>query len=468
MSKKYNSGACFDFHKQQLGRRSLLRIGGAGLLGLTTPALLQAKAKSKTNLKVRAKSVIFLYQFGGPSHLDTFDMKPDAPDKVRGELKPMKTVVPGVSVCEQLPEVAKVMDKLTVIRSMTHKMKNHNSASYYALTGSPPPLDDIRLRNSIDLIPAYGSVVDALSPNRDAVPGFVSFPHLMRDGSTTPGQSSSFLGKKHAPLFIRRDPNKSDFRLPELSLPAGLSSQRIQRRRELQKMIDQQAGLMESSAEAKGLDEFYDKALQMITSSKVRSAFDLSKESKKTRDAYGRHTYGQSCLLARRLVEVGVKFVNVYFSNSIGGQSTTSGGWDTHGRNKKKMYPIMKKYHLPLTNQTLPTLINDLKDRGLLDETLIVWMGEFGRTPRINNAASRDHWPTCYTTVLAGGGTRGGTIYGASDHNGALVAKDPVKPDDLAATMYYLLGIDPTSEIHDATNRPRPIAAGKLVRGVIA
>ena len=372
MSRSYACGGLTD---SLISRRKLLAIGGAGMLGLTLPRLAMAKKQGKAAPKAKADSVIFLYQFGGPSHLDTFDMKPQAPEGIRGPLKATQSVVPGLPVVEHLPEMAKVMDKVTLVRSMTHKMKNHNSASYYALTGHAPPLDDIRLRDSIELYPAYGSVVDHLASRRDNMPTFAAFPHVIRDGSITPGQHASFLGKTHDPLLITDDPSKSNFRLPELSLPSGVSVARLDRRRRLQKLIDQQTGMLERSAKTRGLDAYYERALAMITSSKVRQAFDLSKEPGKLRDKYGRHTYGQSCLLARRLVEAGVKFVNVYFSNSIGGQSTTSGGWDTHGFNNTRMFPIVKKRHFPITDQTLPTLLRDLDDRGLLDRTLIVWMG---------------------------------------------------------------------------------------------
>jgi hypothetical protein len=412
--------------------------------------------------------VIFLYQFGGPSHIDMFDMKPDAPDAVRGPHKPMPSNVPGIHVSEHLPRVAKVMDKVTLVRSMTHTMKNHNSASYYALSGHAPPTDDIRLKDSLELFPAYGSVVDALSPSDGEVPTSVAYPYLIRDGSVTPGQRASFLGKAHDPFFFTADPNAADFRLPELSLPADVPVGRLEERRELQKLIDRQSHLLDHSAAARGLDEYYDKALAMLNSSRLRRAFDLSSEPQWLREAYGRHTYGQSCLLARRLVEAGAKFVTVYFSDSIGGQSTERGGWDTHGFNNTHMYPIVEKYHLPITDQTLPTFLLDLDSRGLLDDTLVVWMGEFGRTPRINSQTSRDHWPQCYTALLAGGGVRRGFVYGASDKNGAYPAKDPVRPDDLAATMYYLLGIDPETEVYGLGNRPVAISSGKPVMGLMA
>lgn len=463
--KRLLSSACPGF-QAACSRRYLLKVGGLGLLGLTMPGLLRAAEKQKAP-GARANSVIFLYQFGGPSHLDMFDLKPNAPEGIRGPLKGMPSSVPGMWVCDQMPRVAKIIDRVTLIRSMHHTMKNHNSASYYALTGHEPPVDDIRLRDSIELFPAYGSVVDRLKPVSGEMPTFVSYPYLIRDGSVTPGQHASFLGKVHDPFFISEDPNSPDFNLPELSLPASLSYERLEQRRELQKVIDAQSKLLDFSAMAQGLDAYYSKALAMLNSTKLREAFNLSAEPAAVRERYGRHTYGQSCLLARRLVEAGSRFITVYFSGNIGGQSDTSGGWDTHGFNNTRMYPIIQKYHLPITDQTLPTLIEDLEQRGLLETTLVVWMGEFGRTPKINENASRDHWPQCYTVLLAGGGVKRGFVYGESDKTGSFPAKDPVRPDDLAATIFHLLGIDPATQVYAAGNRPVAIAEGKPVLGVI-
>jgi hypothetical protein len=463
---KDRSFACGGFN--QMSRRALLKVGGLGLLGLTMPKLLMAAA-GKQGPKARANSVIFLYQFGGPSQIDMFDMKPDAPEGIRSPHQPMATNVPGIQITEKLPRLAKMMDKVTLIRSMHHTMKNHNSASYYALTGHAPPVDDIRLKDSLDLFPSYGSVVDHLAPVASGdVPTFAAYPHVIRDGSVTPGQGASFLGKAHDPLLITQDPNSPDFSLPELSLPANMSYDRLSARRELQQLIDAQSRLLDHSAAARGLDSYYEKALAMLNSNRLRDAFNLSAEPEPVREAYGRHTYGQSCLLARRLVESGVKFVTVYFSNNIGGQSTTSGGWDTHGFNNTRMYPIVEALHLPMTDQTLPTLLEDLDQRGLLDTTLVVWMGEFGRTPKINENISRDHWPQCYTTLLAGGGVKRGFVYGASDRHAAYPAEKPVRPDDLAATMFYLLGIDPHTEVQAVGNRPVLIANGNPVMGLLA
>src|SRR3954467_10395006 len=464
----FNS-ACCGFRQSTISRRHLLKGGGLGRLGPTMPALLQAEANSKAaKIKARAKSVIFLYQFGGPSHIDMFDMKPNAPEGIRGPHKPISSKADGIVVSEHLPRMAKVMDKVTLIRSMTHNMKNHNSASYYALTGHAPPVDDIRLRDSLDLFPAYGSVVDKLAPVSGEIPTAISYPYVIRDGAVTPGQHASFLGKVHDPFLITQDPNASDFKLPELSLPASVSYERLSARRELQKMIDAQTRLLDYSASARGMDAYYEKALAMLHSEKLRNSFDLASEPESVREKFGRTSYGQSLILARRLVEAGTRFVTVYFSSNIGGQSTTSGGWDTHGFNNTRMYPIIEKYPLPITNQTLPVFLEDLDERGLLDTTLVVWMGEFGRTPKINANVSRDHWPDCYTVLLAGGGVKRGFIYGASDKEGAYPAENPGRPDDLAATIFYLLGIDPHTEVRGVGNRPLLIASGNSVNGVVA
>jgi Protein of unknown function (DUF1501) len=457
------SHACPEFEKaRRWSRRAALRVGTAAVAGLNLPTLLRAASLAPTR-SGKAKHMIFLHQFGGPSHIDTFDMKPDAPSGIRGEFKPISSKQAGLNLTEHLPRMASVIHRFAQLRSVHHRMRNHNSATYYSLTGHAPPIDDIRLRDTLELYPTYGSTVARLRPVEDpAVPAFVSYPHVLRDGSVTPGQHASFLGKQFDPFFVGQDPNDAGFRLPELSLPESLPMGRLDDRRGMLREIDRQSALLEASATARGIDAFYDRALTMLASPKVKQAFDLSREEPKLRDAYGRTTYGQSCLLARRLVEAGTRFVSVYFSNSIG--SAKSGGWDTHGENFKGL----KDRLLPMTDQTVPTLINDLEARGLLDETLIVWMGEFGRSPRVQTTPKfgpdgRDHWPSCYTALLAGGGVTPGAIYGSSDRIGAFPATDPVTPDDLAATMFWALGIDPTTEVVDTLGRPLPIAAGKAI-----
>lgn len=419
----------------------------------------------KASLPSKAKAVIFLHQFGGPSQMDTFDMKPNVPDAYRSPYKPIPSSLAGVPICEMISGMAPLMNKVTIIRSVHHEMKNHNSAGYYSLTGYSPPSDDQRLRDSRDLAPAMGSIVDKLRPSKGPIPNFVSFPHVIRDGSVTPGQHASFLGKSHDPFFIGQDPNSIDFKLPELVLPSSFTSKRLENRKEMMQAIDDTSKLIEKSIRAKGIQENFDRALEMLQSNRLKTAFDLSSEPESVRKKYGRTTYGQSCLLARRLVEAGVSFVNVYFSQSIGG---CEGGWDTHGFNNKPMYPIMKNHLLPITNQTLPTLISDLEERGLLESTLVFWAGEFGRTPKINNLSGRDHWPQCYTVLMAGGGIKKGFVFGSSDSKGAFPAQDPVRPEDLSATIYNQLGISHKTEIKDNLNRPLPISPGKVIQEVIA
>jgi hypothetical protein len=446
--------ACHSLHlSRRLSRRDLLTAGSIGTLGLALPGLLQAEALAAAGGKATAKSILLLYQWGGPSHLETFDMKPDGPEESRGQFKPIPSTVPGLQVCELLPRFAEVMDRVTLVRSISHDFKNHNPPGYYGLTGHAPPLDDQRLRDTPDLFPHYGSVIDYLAPAPKEIPSFVAMPATIHDGSPVPGQHASFLGKMHDPLLIRQDPNSPNFKLPELSLPQGLTPERLQDRRALLDLVDSQLSLQERLAAARGIQAYHDRAFAMLSSPRVKQAFDLSQEPDKVRDAYGRTTYGQCALLARRLVEIGVRLVSVYYCRPGGGFI-----WDTHANN----FPELKDSLLPTTDRTVPTLLSDLEQRGLLEETLVVWMGEFGRTPKINKDAGRDHWPTCYPAILAGGGMKRGFVYGASDSAGAYPAENPVRPDNIAGTMYCALGLDPRTEVRDLQNRPLPIAGDPI------
>lgn len=457
------SRGCDDLiETTRLSRRGLIRAGLAGFAGLNLPTLLRATEGAK--LAAKAEHVIFLQQWGGPSHLDTFDMKPETVEAYRSEFKPIASDTPGIRLTEHLPRFARVLGKFAQVRSVNHRMGNHNSAGYYSLTGHAPPVDDQRLRDTLELYPSYGSVASRFRPTVDtSLPSYVSYPYIVRDGSVTPGQGASFLGKGHDPFFINRDPNGSDFALPELRLPESLPLGRLDDRRGLLGRIDAQNAALRETATARGIDAFYDRALSMLASPKVRGAFDLTREPAKLRDDYGRTPYGQGCLLARRLVESGVRFVTVYYSATIG-MGVGSGGWDTHGNN----FNDLKDRLLPITDKAVPTLIEDLESRGLLDKTLVVWMGEFGRSPKIGLSASaktpgRDHWPKCYTVLMAGGGITPGAIVGSSDRNGAYPATDPTKPDDIAATIYWALGIDPATEVVDTLGRPLPIASGSPI-----
>ena len=443
-----------------LDRRAVLRVGFGGLGAALTPGFLAAASR-----EAKAKTIIFLHQWGGPSHHDTIDPKPDVPDVVRGELGVMPSSLPGTPICDRLPRLARLLNRTCQIRSLHHTMANHNSAGYYSLTGMAPATDDQRLRDSRDLFPAYGAIADRFAPSPPGVPGFVSFPHTIADGSITPGQHASFLGKRHDPLFVGQDPNQAGFKLPELALPADITPERLARRGEARRIIERQLGDLENAAMARGLGEQYDRAHALLASSQVREAFDLSREPAPSRDRYGRTTYGQSCLLARRLAEAGCRWIQVYLHPSIGG---AMGGWDTHGFRGEAMYPILKKHLLPLMDQTLPTLLEDLEERGLLETTLVVWVGEFGRSPRINNLAGRDHWPKCYPALLAGAGVKRGHVYGRSDKLGAYPAADACRPEDLSATLFHLLGINPATEIRDPLNRPLPLSPGRILEGILA
>lgn len=461
---------CESYRSWYGNRRSLLRIGGLGLAGLSLPQTLRAETLSQgqtsaPRLKARAKNVIFLHQHGGPSHIDTFDMKPSAPDGIRGEFHPISSSLAGVPITEHLPRWGETLHLWGQVRSVHHKMKNHNSAGYYCLTGKAPPTDDQRLRDSLELYPAYGSVVSKmLGPVQPGMPPFVAFPHVARDGSITPGQHASFLGKRFDPFFFSADPNSSSFALPELQLPDSVDLARLDRRRTLLEVVDAQLGLKHQSSVAGGMDEFQLQALGILSAPGLKQALDIAQEPEWLRDAYGRTTYGQSCLLARRLIEAGTRFVTVYFASSIGGKG--SEGWDTHQDN----FNDLKNRLLPITDQTVPTLIADLRSRGLLDETLVVWMGEFGRGPKIGDrdGKGRSHWPECYTVMMAGGGVTGGAIYGASDAHGAYPASDPVRPEDISATLYWALGIDPASEVVDTQSRPLPISPGSPVTALFS
>ncbi len=448
--------ACPDFYRSSLSRRQMLQVGALGTLGLSLPAALRAEAQS--SLKVRAKSVIFLHQFGGPAHQDTFDMKPDAPAELRGEFKPIPSSLPGLNVCELLPRVSRIMHNFTVVRSVNHRVGAHNSATYYSLTGHTPQVDIVSATASASDFPAYGSVVSKLGPSTRRVPTFVALPWMIADGVfRTPGQFAGYLGKEHDPLFITKDPNARNFSVEDLTLPIEVPLERVSSRRALRSGLAAYAQLNESIAAVHGLEVYQQKALSLLTSSETQRAFDIEAEDPRLRDRYGRTSYGQSVLMARRLVEAGVRFVTVFYSPHIN-------GWDTHSDN----FSTLREKLLPDTDQTLPTLIEDLESRGLLDDTLVVWTGEMGRSPKMNKTAGREHWPQCYTMLMAGGGMKRGFIYGASDSTAAYPKDNPCSPDDISATMFYCMGIDPATELRNHVNQPIPASRGTPIMPLLA
>ena len=405
------------------------------------------------------RSCILIMYYGGPSHLDTWDMKPDAPDEVRGEFQPISTRVPGRFVSEHLPKTAQILDKLAVIRSMHHPMTNHNAAMYEALIGRLPSGDAELLAadRTVDF-PNHGSVVSYLTHQGQLPPPKiplvnVALPHVMHNVVRLAGQNAGYLNARFDPFQIERDPNVADFRIKELSYLEGVPAERLQQRRDLLKSIDR------IHADTIGQDSLWqnhERAHELIGAKQVQDAFDIGRESPKTRDRYGRNRLGQSMLLARRLVGAGVRFINVN-DKIYNGQLAN---WDSHQNNFARHRDDL----LPPADQAYSALIQDLDERGLLESTLVIAMGEFGRTPKINANAGRDHWPNCYSVAVAGGGVAGGAAYGSSDNIGAYPKSDPVTPGDLAATIFWRFGINHRQEIYDGFDRPHRLADGEPVK----
>jgi len=448
-------------HPFGIVRREFLQVGFSGFLGLGLTGLLAGKARAAGGTKPRAKSMILVFLSGGLCHLDSFDMKPDAPEGIRGEFKPIATKVPGLRICEHLPGLAAHADELAIVRSMSHPQTNHLNATHQILTGHSQPgafFDKIASRTDY---PCYASALDYLRPRPDGVPSGVLLPTFLMEGPLVwPGQHAGFLGSKHDPWQIKQDPNKPDFRVENASLPVGFSVEQLDRRRNL---LDEIGARRDAQAAASSwghdpMAEQREVAYSLLLSGKVARAFDIGREDPRIRDRYGRHRFGQSLLLARRLVQAGVPIVQVNL-----GQVQN---WDTHSGNFKRL----KGELLPPTDRGVSALLEDLAATGLLDETLVVLTGEFGRTPRIgkttgnlNTADGRDHWSKVFSTVFAGGGVRGGQAIGQSDRIGAYPASRPYTPADLAATIYASLGVDPATELRDRLDRPIRLCDGEPI-----
>jgi hypothetical protein len=476
---------------QDMSRRRMLRIGGLGSLGLTLPGLMRAEAQGPSAPgragKPPIRSCILVFFYGGPSHIDTVDMKPRAPAEVRGQFGSIATSVPGMRVCEHLPHTARVMDRLAVVRSMHHPMTNHNAAAFTTLCGRNPLKGDLELlSNDRNDPPCYGAILSATLPERRGLPTSVALPHVMYNVVQLPGQVAGFLGSAHDPFQVSADPSAPDFRLGELELPGDISIDRLDDRAALLRRLDARRCRIEARVEAESraggsrtawasgdgngngdagagrhidpCDVYTEKAFRLLHSPAVRRAFDLAGEDPRLRDRYGRTKLGQSALLARRLVESGVRFVTVYDGQHNGQEAN----WDAHS----SVFPRLKDNLLPPADQAFAALIDDLTSRGLLEETLVIGMGEFGRTPKINGTAGRDHWPFCYSIMLAGGGIRGGITYGSSDKLGAYPDTDAVTPGDLAATLFWRLGLEPAREMIDLTGRPYKLADGQPIGAI--
>ncbi len=457
-------------------RRALLRIGSLGAIGLTLPRLLRGEAEieaatgSQPRPRSSIRSCILIFYYGGPSHLDTWDMKPRAPREVRGAFNSIATSVPGLRVCEYMPRTARVMDRLAILRGMHHPMTNHNAAAFTALCGRNPLKGDLELLgNDRNDPPCYGSILSASLPEVQGLPSFVALPHVMYNVVQLPGQIAGFLGSSHNPFQVNADPSAADFHLGELELPGDVSLARLDHRAALLQVLDRELARQDALAQAApdlpggsgvlgARDVYTEKAFRLLRSPAVRRAFEVDREDPKRRERYGRTKHGQSVLLARRLVEAGVRFVTVY-DGQYNGQLAN---WDAH----ENVFGRLKENLLPPADQALGALIDDLTDRGLLESTLVIAMGEFGRTPRINGNAGRDHWPHCYSVVLAGGGVRGGLVLGSSDKLGAYPETDPITPGDLAATLFWRFGLDPRKEMYDLTGRPYKLADGQPIQGL--
>lgn len=421
-----------------VSRRSFLKVGSLGLAGLSLPDVLRIR-RAQVAATRKDTSVILFWMAGGPSHIDTYDMKPDAPAEVRGPFRPLKTNVPGLEVCELLPRHARIADRLAVVRSLHHELSVHDDASHWVQTGYP--LLNARFRGPTH--PAQGAVVSRVrGSGAPGIPAYVCIPEAY-DHHHGFYQGSAYLGSRCDPLNAGGDPSLGNYRPPEFALPAKLTLQRLQRRRDLLGAVDSLVRGAERDGQLAALDGVQQEAFELVTGSRARDAFDLSREPAPLREKYGRHAWGQSALLARRLVEAGATFVtlNLYEKDVD--------WWDDHADIEKKMRDRVPRY-----DQALTALIEDLHDRGLGERTLVVACGEFGRAPRVDRMAGRGHWPGAMTAVLSGGGIHAGQVIGETTADGGEPKERPLLPGDLLASIYHVLGINPAMSLPDRQGRP--------------
>jgi len=444
-----------------LSRRELLRAGGLGGLGLSLPQLLQAEQVSDGGVASKADACIVIYLNGGPSHLDMWDMKPDAPVEIRGEFRPIATTLPGTQVSEHLPRLAQLLHRCLLVRSMNHSVNNsHAAAVYAALTGHDRGEEGGGAKPTDH--PSPGSVLAKLRPKNGQSLPYVALPFKTQEGAggpLQPGFLAGILGASYDPFWVLDDPNAPSFRVRNLSLPERISPEHMTQRSQLLSALDHGIG-DHVDRWLSTMNDFQRQAFDLLTASAVQTAFNLEGETAAVRDRYGRNVYGQSVLLARRLVEAGTRVVTMSWAPDA------NATWDTHGGNFQKL----KSSLLPQFDAACSSLIEDLADRGRLDRTLVAVLGDFGRTPKINNnAGGRDHWNACYSIMLIGGGVKSGFVYGASDRIGAQPAQSPVSPGDIVATMYRLLGVDPNKQFYDALNRPHQLVPkGRVLQELIA
>jgi len=451
-------------------RREMLRIGGLGALGLSLPGLVaRAFGGGVAPGFGGAKACVVIYLFGGPSQIDTFDLKPDAPTQFRGEFRPIATNVSGVQICEHLPHLARHAEKLCLIRGMNHEHPRHGWGLYYMLTGRRHNRPDLDAPPTPDDFPGLGALVSRLRPRRAAIPAAVTLPRWNRFNDLPndyAGERAGFLGGGFNPWLVETAADGSSFALKSLDIPVDVPVGRLAERNQLLSAVDR--NIAEWGETARTFDALHDQAYDLVSSQAVRRALDLSDESDRSRDRYGRHPFGQGLLLARRLVEAGTPLVQVNWHDD--GSNVKSPFWDTH----KDNFNSLKNRLLPPLDEALSALLDDLESRGLLSSTLVLVMGEFGRTPRIGhvvmNAATdssgRDHWPHAYTVVAAGGGVRGGNVYGTTDSRAGQVTDRPVSPPDLHATVLHVLGLDPATTIADRRNMSVRASLGRPLMGL--
>jgi hypothetical protein len=430
-------------------RRDFLRLGIGGVLGLGFSDLLRLRASAAGRLPAKSSgkqvNCILIWLDGGPAHYETFDPKPEAPSEIRGEFKAISTSVPGVQFCEAVPQLAKAADKLMIVRSICHKDPNHGGGNHYMMTGAPTPVP-VACGAFVTFHPSFGSMVSYHRGVQDGMPAYMSMPQVSRSGGP------NFLGGKHAAFVIDGHPNSSGFKVRDVVLPSEISEGRAATRRDLRVSLDRMKRYKDKLAEdpAVTFDQYYQQGVDLVLSPQAQMAFDLQREDAKVREAYGRNDFGQRLLLARRLVEVGVSWVTVY-----------SGGWDHH----TKIFESYKGDHVKQMDTGVSALINDLDQRGLLESTLVVMLGEFGRTPKVNKDAGRDHWPHAMSVLVAGAGTPRGGVVGATDAKGYYAAENVYRPEDFAASLYTKMGIDPNQVLHTNTGRPvHLVSNGRLIK----
>lgn len=442
-----------------VSRREWLRIGGLSTVGLMLPELFRQRAAAADRHFGRARNCIVVFLFGAPAHQDVWDLKPQAPAHLRGEFKPIASRVPGIQVGEHIPHIAQQTQRLAIVRSVTHPDNTHTVAMHYMLTGHRHLQPATNPRNHPTDFPCFGAAINYFRPSRGQLPSGISLNSPANQVSANnhifPGFFAGFLGSRYDPLFVPQDPSQTDFRpFPSVDGPAA---QRLHGCLSLRKEVDRQSRTLERFAGSRSLDAHFDKAFRLVTSPEARRAFDLGRETDRTRERYGRSAFGQALLISRRLVEAGVKLVTVNWARD-------DAFWDTHADN----FNLLKKSLLPPFDLGFSALLEDLAQRGLLDETLIVCLGEFGRTPAINRNAGRDHWAPCNSVVLAGGGIGGGQVYGASDRIAAYPTLKPVSPDDLSATIYHALGVDPQSTVRNHLGQELPLSYGRPILELFA